>query len=214
MSLSWNDEQNNAHNSDFSLSNEGEVPNNHGYAPLNKFKYSQSYGIDMKLEAPTVNYAPPTTKQTVVEQSPPKEKKKCWLLRPVAWVAFLIAVALMNSIINIVFLLGAYVVAWLSTLPTMAVVLLTIAFGSFALGLLFTGAISLIGLVVSTSHAIYPSKTGVRFYIIAASQLLISLVSIVLALTSTDFTFLDVASPVYFAFVYIVMLCSVKSIIS
>ena len=220
MSLSWKDEQpltprtsfdvsgeDMKLRSDLSLSDVGEVPNNHGLPPANKFRHQEN--------PEQFSYVPPTIRQTAEEPVCKKEKKKCWLLRPVAWLVFLLSVGLMNSIINTTFLLIDYVVKWLSTLPILAVILLTLAFGSLAIGLMFTGTLRLVVFVVSSSHAIYPSKNGVRFYIVGAVQLLISLLAIVLAIadSGTTHTFWDFAAPLYFVIMYIGMMCGVKSII-
>lgn len=173
------------------------------------------YGKDMKLETSQTNYVPPTVRQTVVETAPPKRKKKCWLLRPVAWLVFLLSVGLMNGVINTTFLLIDYVVEWLSTLPIMAVILLTLAFGSLAIGLMFTGTLRLVIFVVSGSHAIYPSTNGMRFYIVGVAQLLISILAIVSAIADpvATHTFWDFAAPIYFVIMYIGMMFGVKSLI-
>ena len=153
--------------------------------------------------------------QTSENPASPKDKKKCWILKPVSWLAFLLSVGLMNSIVNTTFLLIDYVVEWLSTLPTVAVILLTIAFGGFLLGLMFTYTIKLVLFVVSLSHSIYPSKNGVRFYIVGAVQVLLSLLSVVFNITDTGstHTFLDFAAPIYFAIMYIIMMSGIKSLI-
>ena len=220
MSLSWKDEQpltprtsfdvsgeDMKLRSDLSLSDVGEVPNNHGLPPANKFRHQEN--------PEQFSYSPPTIRQTVENPTPPKEKKKCWLLRPVAWLMRLLSVGVMNAIINTTFLLVDYVVGWLSTLPIMAVILLTLAFGSLAIGLIFTGTLRLVVFVVSGSHAIYPSKEGMRFYIVGAVQVLVSFLSIVLTIadSGSTHTFLDFAAPLYFAIMYIGMMCGVKSLI-
>lgn len=191
MSLSWKDEQNNHTNS------------------------SGTFGRDIRLETPSTNYVPPAVSQPMYNHVPPKEKRKCWLLRPVAWLVFLVSVYLMNIVINTGILLGAYVVEWLSTLPTGAIILLTLAFGSIAIGVLFSGAVYLPVLTITLTNKIYPSKSGVRYYLVGAIQLLTSLLAIILTLANPDaeFVFWDCATSVYFAIVYIFMLCSVKSCI-
>lgn len=169
---------------------------------------------DLRLETPTSKYVPPTVSQPVYSPAPPKEKKKCWLLRPVAWLVLLVSVYLMNIIISTGILLGVRVADWLSTVPTEAVILLTLAFGSVGIGILFSGAIYLPSLIMAASHAIYPSRKGVRFYVIGAWQILISLSSVISVLTNTEATrvFWECASAIYFAIVYIFMMCGAKSI--
>lgn len=176
---------------------------------------SGTFGRDIRLETPSSGYVPPAVRQPAYNPVPPKKKKKCWLLRPVAWIVFLLSVYMMNIIINTGVLLGIRIVDWLSTLPTMAVILLTLAFGSAVIGILFTGVTYLPALTITLTNKIYPSKSGVRYYLVGVIQLLTSLLSIILTLAdpSAEYVFLDCAVAIYFAIVYIVMLCSVKSCI-
>lgn len=197
MSLSWKDEK----------------PKRNGNFAL--------YGDHVKLETDQDRSTTQPQRPVATESAPPEReiepsgKKKCWLLRPIAWVALLISVYLMNGIINAFFLLGVRVVDWLSTLPTLAIVLLTLAFGSIVLSLLFYGAMYLPTLVMTLSNLIYPSKNGVRYYLVGIIQLFISVLGIILAVTGSgnDSVFWDCVASVYFAIVYIVMLCSVKATI-
>lgn len=144
-----------------------------------------------------------------------EQSKKCWLLRPIAWFVFLLTVYLMNGVVNAFFLLGVRIVDWLSTLPTIAVVLLTLAFGSIVIGILFYGVLYLPALVMTLSNLIYPSKNGVRYYFVGIAQLFISVLGIILAITDSgnNYVFWDCAAYVYFAIVYVVMLFSVKATI-
>ncbi len=181
-----------------------------------QYNHTNSSGTlrDLRLEAPQSNYAPPPTRQPVYTPVPPKKKKKCWLLRPVAWLVFLVSVYLMNIIISTGVILGVRVADWLSTVPTEAVILLTLAFGSVGIGILFFGAVHLPALIMAASHAIYPSRKGVRFYVISAWQILISLSSVISVLTDPEATYVfwECASAIYFAIVYIFMICGAKSI--
>jgi hypothetical protein len=169
---------------------------------------------DLRLETPTSKYVPPAVSQPVYCPAPPKEKKKCWLLRPLAWLVLLVSVYLMNIIISTGVLLGIRIATWLSELPTGTVVLLTLAFGSFTIGILFCGAVYLPSLIMAASHAIYPSKKGVRFYGIGAWQILISLTSVISVLTDPEAThvFWECASAIYFAIIYVFMMCGAKSV--
>lgn len=205
MSLSWNGEQHN---------------------PSSSFDVCAK---DMKLKTyadddyehiinDASNWRPPQPQKPVVTEYRPnttREKKKSWLLRPISWLVFLLSVGLMNSIINTTFLLIDFIIKWLSTLPTMAVVLITLAFGSLVISLMVNYTIKLVVFVVMGAQAIYPSKNGVRYYIVGASQVLISLLSTVLTIAdaSSSHTFLDFAAPIYFAIMYTVMLCNTKYII-
>lgn len=221
MSLSWENEQPFAPKTSFDVSGK-DVRLSLSDAPTaedeTRRHYEQiinsSHCFKCQEEDAPVHYVPPA-RQPVGEPVPQKRKKKCWLLRPLAWLVFILSVGLMNSIINTTFLLIDYVVKWLSTLPTIAIILLAIAFGSFAISLMITGTIKLVAFVVSGSHTIYPSKKGARFYIIAAVQVFISFLSIVLSFAATGaaHTFWDFAAPLYFIIVYIGMMCGVRSLI-
>ena len=144
-----------------------------------------------------------------------EQPKKCWLLRPLAWIVFLLTTYLINGAINASFMICIRVVDWLSALPTVAIVLLTLAFGGIVISLLFRGTVYLPALSMTLSNHIYPSKNGVRYYLVGIFQLFISIAEIIIALTKSgnDYVFWDCAAAVYFVIVYIVMLCSVKSAI-
>ena len=198
-----------------------------GQEPFVPRKSGEVYGKDLKLNkestdideefARRINDASswnPPQQTVVAEPVLPKEKKRCWLLRPVAWLVLLVSVYLMNAVINMFFLTGTYVVDWLSTLPTLAVILLTLAFGSIAISLVFYGAFSLVGLVVTASHAIYPSKIGLRFYMVSVFQLVICVLTVVSAIIDGGSVLFDCLSSACFAIVYIIMLCSTKTLIN
>ena len=170
---------------------------------------------DLKLDT-TSNYrVPPTVKQSSQTSISKKEKKKCWLLRPVAWTVFIISVYLVEQIIEITFHFGILVIGWLSTLPTIAVILLTLAFGSIVISLLISGLIYLPSLAIGMSDTIYPSKLGIRYYFVGFLGLMLNILVIVSAIRGyleAEQMFWVYARYIYSMIMYIVMLFGVRSL--
>ena len=190
MSLSWQDEQHHTNNSNGALR-------------------------DLKLEKPQANYVPPASKQTVYNPVQPKRKKKSWLLWPIAWTVFIVFVYLVEQLIEITFHLGILVVGWLSTLPTIAVILLTLAFGGIVISLLASGIIYLPSLAIGLSDTIYHSKLGVRYYFVGFVGLILNILVIISAIRGhleTEQMFWVYARYIYSSIMYIVMLFAVRTL--
>lgn len=193
-----------------SLSRKDEETNNLGASSVGSLR-------DLKLEAEPIRNPTPIQKpiSSAPKEAQTKTKKKCWLLWPVAWTVFVVSVYLMEQIIEITFHLGVLVVGWLSTLPTVAVILLTLAFGSVVISLLISGLIYIPSLAVGLSENIYPSKIGVRYYFVGFFGLILNLLTIVSAIRGhldTEPTFWLYARYIYSAIAYIVMLVAVRSL--
>lgn len=92
------------------------------------------------------------------------ERKKLWILRPVAWIATIIMMLALQFVAELICKLGEYLVYQLSGLSTIVVILLVMAFGSLFLSLFFYSAVILPSLAVNISDKIYPSNHAFRYY--------------------------------------------------
>ena len=104
-------------------------------------------------------------------------------MRPVAWAALFVLVYLMELVFDIGFALIVKGVAWLSGLPVLAVVLLSLTFISFVLYVVLYGVVALPGVVVRLSEAIYPSKTNIRYYFVGFTGLIIMVLVLYASIT-------------------------------
>ena len=213
MSLSWSDEKH----------------DNHGLAPLNKFKYTQAYGKDIQLEtnaddefapflnrsAPLVEDAPSKPQEPVATAYQPhtgNAKKKSWLLRPVAWLAHMLLSSLVVLLVRLALLLAAHGVHKLSSAPTISVIIVTLLFGGIILGIFTSGFIYLPMFLLSTSEAIYPSSHGFRYYFVSVIGLFFNIVAIVIAVIgSVDADFWYYAEAIYLAILHISLMLIVKA---
>jgi len=94
------------------------------------------------------------------------EKKKSWILRPIAWICTVVMSLCIEFISELICKLGQYLVYWLGTLPTIAIILLTMAFGSLFVSLVYLSARFLPVLLVYLSDKIYPSNHAFRYYFV------------------------------------------------
>lgn len=99
------------------------------------------------------------------------EQKKLWILRPVAWICTIIMVLGLQLIAQLLCRLGEYLILWLGGLPTVAVVLLVLAFGSVFCSVFFYSAVTLPSLLVSISDKIYPSNHAFRYYFVGLYEI-------------------------------------------
>lgn len=100
------------------------------------------------------------------------ERNKHWMLRPVAWIATFIMMYGLEQVCYLLCKLGDYLVRWLSVQSTIVIVLLVSAFGSVYLGLVYAVLIYLPLLLSRLSDVIYPTKRGVRYYVLGGYEIL------------------------------------------
>lgn len=100
------------------------------------------------------------------------QKKKPWILRPIAWIATIIMMLGLQYIAELLCLLGEYVLLWLNGMSTVVIVILVMAFGSIFLGIFFYSAIYLPSLVVTISDKIYPSNHAFRYYFVGIYEII------------------------------------------
>ena len=99
------------------------------------------------------------------------EKKKSWMLRPVAWICTILMVLCLHFVSKVISRLGEGIIAWLDGLSTVAVVILVVSFGGAFLSLLFYSAFALPSLIVTMSDKIYPSNHAFRYYFIGILEI-------------------------------------------
>lgn len=100
------------------------------------------------------------------------EQKKSWILRPVAWVCTAAMWVALSGVAYLLCRLGDFLTGWLGTLPTLAVVILSVLFGGIFCGLFLRSAFLLPSWMVTISDKIYPTRRAVRFYVIGGYTLL------------------------------------------
>lgn len=111
------------------------------------------------------------------------ERKKFWVMRPVAWIATYAMFVVVKLLGELVCLLGEYATYRLDNLSTIAVILFALLFGSTAIGVFFYSATSLSALLVSLSDKIYPSHHAFRYYFIGIYEIVNCVSWIVYAIT-------------------------------
>ena len=100
------------------------------------------------------------------------EKKKLWILRPVAWILTIVMMFGLQYIAELLCLLGEYVMLWLNGMSTVAIVILAIALGSTFFGIFFYSATFLPSLAVTLSDKIYPSNHAFRYYFVGIYEII------------------------------------------
>ena len=205
MSLSWKDEQPLTPRTSFDVygSDLRKTTDDEYAPPLNTAATVQ--------ETSPIHHVPPTIRQTGVKPEPKKEKKKCRLLRPVAWLEHILLTSLIVLLVRIVLLLAAYEVHKLSSAPTISVILVTLLFGGVTLSIFTSGFIYLPMLLLSVSEAIYPSNHGFRYYFISVIGLFFNVVAIAIAIFgSVEADFWYYAETIYLAILHISLMLIVK----
>ena len=94
------------------------------------------------------------------------EKKKPWILRPVAWLFTCLAIFLLPLAAEYICKLGGFLIGYMDRFSTVVVVILVLLFGSFYLSLFIYSATILPSLFVSISNLIYPTHHAFRFYFV------------------------------------------------
>lgn len=110
------------------------------------------------------------------------KQKKPWILRPVSWVCTVLMMILLEIAATLICLLGEYFTYKLSTLSTIGIVILVMAFGSTFVGLFFYSITYLSALLVELSDKIYPSHHAFRFYFFGLYEILGCVLHIISAL--------------------------------
>lgn len=194
-----------------SLSPKGDHPTSYG----NYNVYGNDLGLDTSTTAECAQIQIPVA-QSAANQQPVyrKEKKKCWLLRPVAWLVLIAMAYLMNLIIFAIFKIAANRVDQLSTLPTIRVIIITLLFGGISLKLFSAALMWFPTFVMMVSDSIYPSMHGFRYFFVGLISLLFYLLLIVLTaigIVTADQVFWLYAEYGFLCIAYIVLMCVAHS---
>lgn len=99
------------------------------------------------------------------------EKKKSWVMRPVAWVCTLAMVLGIQFIGWLICYVGGILTAWLSGLSTVVIVLLVLTLGSVIGGAVWFAVTCLPLILVEVSDKIYPSHHAFRYYFIGIYEI-------------------------------------------
>lgn len=99
------------------------------------------------------------------------EKKKPWILRPVAWIATVLMLIVLEYAAGFIFDLAGILLVKLEGMSTVIMVILVVAFGSTFLGLLTSSATIIPALLISASDWFYPSKRGARYFVVGLYEI-------------------------------------------
>ena len=99
------------------------------------------------------------------------ERKKSWILRPVAWICTLIMLICMEYASAFIFDVAEYLIDRLNNFSPVVIVIAVVTFGSTFLGILVYSAFVLPGLMVGLSDKIYPSNHAFRYYFLGIYEL-------------------------------------------
>ena len=137
------------------------------------------------------------------------EKKKPWILRPVAWLFTCLAIFLLPLAAEYICKLGYFLVGYLDRFSTVVVVILVLMFGSLYLSLLWYSAAIISALFIHISNAIYPTHHAFRFYFVGIYLILycaIVIAAAILGFVSGGAMFWFYARHVWLAFASIIFI--------
>lgn len=143
------------------------------------------------------------------------EQKKFWLMRPVAWIATYAMFVVVKLLGELVCLLGEYATYRLDKLPTIAVILIALMFGSAAISLFFYSGSILSTALVSLSDKIYPSHHAFRYYFIGILEIINSASWIIYAITGNvtgNYMFWFYAQNGWFIYASVIMMLAGRSV--
>lgn len=100
------------------------------------------------------------------------EKRKCWLLRPVAWVCTILMMLALQFVAEKLCLLGEDILDWLNTKSLATIVILVFVFGSTLFGLFSYTCLTLPSMLVMLSDKIYPSNHAFRYYFVGIYEII------------------------------------------
>lgn len=88
------------------------------------------------------------------------------MFRPIAWICTVVMILCLQYASELICRLGEYLFSILDGLPTVAVILLVMAFGGVFSGIILYSLFMLPALIVTASDKIYPSHHAFRYYLI------------------------------------------------
>ena len=92
--------------------------------------------------------------------------KKHWMFRPIAWICTVVMILCLQYASELICRLGEYLFSILDGLPTVAVILLVMAFGGVFSGIVLYSLFMLPAIIVTASDKIYPSHHAFRYYLV------------------------------------------------
>ena len=93
------------------------------------------------------------------------------MFRPIAWICTVVMILCLQYASELICRLGEYLFSILDGLPTVAVILLVMAFGGVFSGIILYSLFMLPALIVTASDKIYPSNHAVRYFVIGIYSL-------------------------------------------
>lgn len=114
------------------------------------------------------------------------KKPKPWILRPVAWISTVIMLMLLEYAGGFIFDLVGLLLVKLENMSTVIMVILVVAFGSAFLGLITSSVTIIPALIIAASDWIYPSKKGIRYYVVGLYELVITAVFFLAGILGTE----------------------------
>lgn len=101
-----------------------------------------------------------------------EQNKKTWLLIPVAWAFAIIGVLAIQLSGYLLCRIGAWAVGEMANLPTILIIALIFLFGGLYASLVYYALILIPALTVQFANQIFPSKNGVRYYVIGIYEVI------------------------------------------
>lgn len=99
------------------------------------------------------------------------EKRKNWVLRPVAWVCTLLMFLAVQFLADLLCKLGVFLVGWLSYQSTAIIIIMVMLFGGVFLSLIYCSVLFLPSILVSLSDKIYPSHHAFRYFFLGIYEI-------------------------------------------
>lgn len=100
------------------------------------------------------------------------EKKKYWVLRPVAWICTFLMFLAVQFWAELLCKIGIFLINWLGNQSTVIIIIMVMLFGEGFLGLVTCSAVLIPSILVSVSDKIYPSHHAFRYYFIGIYEII------------------------------------------
>lgn len=142
------------------------------------------------------------------------EKKKSWIMRPVAWVCTVLMMLATQYIVDLMRKLLLFIYSWLSDLPVVAIIIIVVSLGGVVGSILWYAAIGIPSLIVHLSDKIYPSHHAFRYYFIGIYEIVgcaFLLFAAIIGAVKGGSMFMFYAQYIYLILISVVMMLTGRS---
>lgn len=142
------------------------------------------------------------------------EKKKSWILRPVAWASTVLMMLATQYIVDLMRKLLLLIYSWLNELPVVAIVIIVISLGGVVGSILWCAALGIPTLIVQLSDKIYPSHHAFRYYFVGVYEIVgcaFLLFAAVMGAVKGGSMFMFCAQYIYLIIISVVMMLTGRS---